>query len=354
MAGGSFWEQAYRKLSTDPETTSLMKDYDDVLSATKKEADAEDKQEVDNTDTPADAPASGPAPDLAPKSEGQSGKEQRPHVILGKGAEMQDLVAQKLKKMQEKEWVVKWKGKELFRVRKAITETVKIVQKFSDLASKAADLDPLHAGLAWAGVSCVLPVSLGEPTLPRSPKLTDQLIINDTEERTKAVDGVSSTSQITARYLFIEHDYRKGLLGQDSGFEASAINLCSEILKFYAKAAVYFARNSWKKWLRNSFKIDDWTSALDAISAADQACQAFSAVLTSSTLLKGREEIARLLAAHEKENIQKMVAWVSDTRVGQQHQQVKEKLGGKYAGSGQVSDVWELHTHCSQYTAWIY
>ena len=30
-----------------------------------------------------------------------------------------------------------------------------------------------------------------------------------------------------------------------------------------------------------------------------------------------------------------MVAWVSDTKVGQQHHQVREKLGGKYAGSGQ-------------------
>jgi len=73
---------------------------------------------------------------------------------------MKDLVSKKLKKMQEKEWVVKWKGREVFRVRKAVTEAVKIVQKFSDLAAAAASLDPLHAGLAWAGVSCVLPVGL--------------------------------------------------------------------------------------------------------------------------------------------------------------------------------------------------
>ncbi|KAG4431404.1 hypothetical protein IFR05_013115 [Cadophora sp. M221] len=226
----SFWEQANRKLSTDPETTSLMKDYDDVLSAIKKEADGEDK-EVEGADAPAPAPVPVPVPvpdpSSAPKTEGPGGKV---HVIFGKEAEMQNLVTQKLKKMQEKEWVVKWKGKELFRVRKAITETVKIVQKFSNLASKAADIDPLHAGLAWAGVSCVLP-----------------LIINDTEERAKAVDGVSLTSQITARYLFVEGDYQKGQLGQESGFKTSAINLCSEILKFFAKAAVYFARNSWKK-----------------------------------------------------------------------------------------------------------
>lgn len=75
-----------------------MKDYDDVLSATKEEADAEDK-EVDDVD----APVSASDPDPAPKSEGNSGKEQSPHVILGKEAEMQDLVTQKLKKMQEKE-----------------------------------------------------------------------------------------------------------------------------------------------------------------------------------------------------------------------------------------------------------
>ena len=161
------------------------------------------------------------------------------------------------------------------------------------------------------------------------------MLINDTEERTKAVDGISSTSQITARYLLIERDYRNGLLGKDDKFEGLAITLCSEILKFYAKAAVFFARTSWKKWLGNTFKIDDWTGALDVISEAEKSCQAFSAVLTSSALLQGRREISKLLAAHEKNQIHKMVAWVSATNVGQQHDQVREKLGGKYGGSGQ-------------------
>ena len=133
----------------------------------------------------------------------------------------------------------------------------------------------------------------------------------------------------------IERDYRNGLLGKDDKFEGLAITLCSEILKFYAKAAVFFARTSWKKWLGNTFKIDDWTGALDAISEAEKACQAFSAVLTSSALLQGRREISKLLAAHEKNQIHKMVAWVSATNVGQQHDQVREKLGGKYGGSGQ-------------------
>ncbi|KAG4431405.1 hypothetical protein IFR05_013116 [Cadophora sp. M221] len=41
-----------------------------------------------------------------------------------------------------------------------------------------------------------------------------------------------------------------------------------------------------------------------------------------------------------------MVAWVSDTKVGRQHQQVKEKLGGKYADSGQ----WLLES--SEFFSW--
>jgi hypothetical protein len=125
-----------------------MQDYNRVLAESKKEADVEDK-EVDGNGDAAAAQSSGNG----------DGEEQHP-AILSKESEMKDLVSKKLKKMQEKEWVIKWKGKEVFRVRKAVTETVKIVQKFSDLASAAASLDPLHAGFAWAGVSCVLPVSV--------------------------------------------------------------------------------------------------------------------------------------------------------------------------------------------------
>ncbi|EPE26584.1 Ankyrin repeat-containing protein [Glarea lozoyensis ATCC 20868] len=323
-AKASFWEQAYQDLLTNPKTKSLMKDYDRVMAESKNEAAIKDKK-VDGSDglTAAVVPAANGSPaaaapaNSATEGPGAGGDEEQQHKILGKDSEMKDLVSQKLKEMEDSEWVIKWKGNEVFRVRKAVSEAVKIVQKFSGLASSAASLDPLHAGLVWAGVSCVLP-----------------LLLNDTKERTKAVDGIASTSETAARYLLIERDYRDGKLGKNDDFERSAIKICTEILIFYAQAAVFFARNEWKRWLVNTFKIDDWTGALEAISEAETACERFSAILTSSALLKGRQEIAKLLAAHEEETIHKMEAWVSNTQVGEQHHQVREKLGRRYAGSG--------------------
>lgn len=78
--------------------------------------------------------------------------------ILGKEEEMKKLAQEKLEQMQRGEWIVQWKGKDVFNVRKRATELIKAVQTFSGLIGAAARLDPLHAGLAWAGVCVVLPV----------------------------------------------------------------------------------------------------------------------------------------------------------------------------------------------------
>ena len=79
--------------------------------------------------------------------------------IVGKEEAMRLLAAKKLEQMQKGEWIVRWKGKDVFHVRKQVTHIIKVVQQFSGLVDAAANLDRLHAGLAWAGVCVVLSVS---------------------------------------------------------------------------------------------------------------------------------------------------------------------------------------------------
>jgi hypothetical protein len=70
---------------------------------------------------------------------------------------MKTFVSERIKEMQNKEWIIRWKGREFFHIREGVNQVVGIVQKFSGLATKAASLNP-HAALAWAGVCCILPV----------------------------------------------------------------------------------------------------------------------------------------------------------------------------------------------------
>lgn len=72
--------------------------------------------------------------------------------------QMEDVVRKKMEVMTNKQWVLQW-GPISVNVRKQVERIVKVVQIFADLASRAASLDPLHAGLAWAGICVILPVS---------------------------------------------------------------------------------------------------------------------------------------------------------------------------------------------------
>ena len=130
-----------------------------------------------------------------------------------------------------------------------------------------------------------------------------------------------------------------GRLGRDAKFEDAVTALCSRILLFYAKAACYFAHHTFTMALRNVVKLDDWTSSLEKAFKADQTCMDFTSILSQSALLKGQEEIERILRALEsweaQSRIHDILAWLSPIDVGKQHDQVKAKLGARYSASGQ-------------------
>jgi hypothetical protein len=68
------------------------------------------------------------------------------------------IVTQKLDEMKGNEWELKLRGKSV-KVREQVERIVKIVQVFKDLGNSVAALDPIHAGLPWAGVCVLLSVS---------------------------------------------------------------------------------------------------------------------------------------------------------------------------------------------------
>jgi hypothetical protein len=73
------------------------------------------------------------------------------------GMQVDNTVRQTMKTMTNKQWVLHW-GSNDIKIRNQVERIVKVIQTVSGLASAAASLDPLHAGLAWAGICVVLPV----------------------------------------------------------------------------------------------------------------------------------------------------------------------------------------------------
>ena len=76
---------------------------------------------------------------------------------------MSNILSRKLNEMASRQWSIKWNGKPR-QVRDQVDRIVKVVQIGKDFGSAAAGIDPIHAGLPWAGV-CILLQVCSCPTL---------------------------------------------------------------------------------------------------------------------------------------------------------------------------------------------
>jgi len=139
--------------------------------------------------------------------------------------------------------------------------------------------------------------------------MTTKLIVADSEERAKAVDGLSAAASITARYNVSESEYLQCHLGHNDKFEEMLVNLYVSLLTFYAKAACYFAHRTFTVVLRNIVKGDEWTSALADIDKAEEECADFIAKLTGFSLLESQNRIQKRLQA--------LLAYAEDVRIDQ-------------------------------------
>ena len=72
--------------------------------------------------------------------------------------QIQSVLALKRKQVLQKQWRLQW-GNRSIKVRTQIDRIVKIIGAFKDAGSVAANVDPLHAGLPWAGICFLLAVS---------------------------------------------------------------------------------------------------------------------------------------------------------------------------------------------------
>ena len=75
--------------------------------------------------------------------------------------QVQALLVLKRKQVLQKQWRLQW-GNKSIKVRTQIDRIVKIISAFKDAGSVAANADPFHAGLPWAGICFLLAVSTSE------------------------------------------------------------------------------------------------------------------------------------------------------------------------------------------------
>ena len=72
--------------------------------------------------------------------------------------QIQAVLVVKRNQVLQKQWRLQW-GSKSIKVRTQIDRIVKIISTFKDAGSVVVNVDPLHAGLPWAGICFLLAVS---------------------------------------------------------------------------------------------------------------------------------------------------------------------------------------------------
>ena len=84
------------------------------------------------------------------------------HVSDDSAADIQEqiqaVLVLKRKQVLQKQWRLQWCNKPI-KVRTQIDRIVKVIGAFKEAGSVASNVDPLHAGLPWAGICFLLAVS---------------------------------------------------------------------------------------------------------------------------------------------------------------------------------------------------
>ena len=144
---------------------------------------------------------------------------------------MSAVVDKKLKLFTTQQWKIHI-GKETVVIRDQIERIINIVKVVKDFGSSIAGLDPIHAGLPWAGVCVLLTV-----------------ISSDSDQHAAAVKGLEHITSAIPRYSAFETNIQKEEhpLEDVKAVQDQLIRLYSLILKYQANAVCFFGRNTFKR-----------------------------------------------------------------------------------------------------------
>ena len=247
------WDRAYESLREDKDSRKLMDAYEKILSSDLN----------DDHSFPAIAEGTG------------TSKRER---------DMSALVQKKVKAMEDARWKFQL-GERTVELKTQLDRIVKAILFAKEWVPSAVSAEP-HAALAWAGVCMLLP-----------------LLINPSTQQKALVEGLDYISSLVVRFTTIERLYRqqgsgpKSSLDQENfeelnrSFEAQLTKLYSQILSYQAQVVCQMRRRTFIRNGRDIFKLNDWSTLLDNIKNAEDACTGISQVVSFEKLEATLEDL---------------------------------------------------------------
>jgi hypothetical protein len=154
-----------------------------------------------------------------------------------------NMVNVKKDQCMQNRWKYKNKNNEDVFLRDVFEKMAKWVNKFKEVGDVAAQCDPAHAALAWAGVRFLLQVGCFNRFINGIIYMI-KITVNDVETFGKMAEGLEQVSKLITRYTIFESLYlHVGSTIEDQLADAIA-RLYAAILSYLSKASRYYSLNS--------------------------------------------------------------------------------------------------------------
>lgn len=127
--------------------------------------------------------------------------------------------------------------------------------------------------------------------------LAKQLLLNDSQQRTIATNGLESIAKLIRRFSEVENFYlRKTQHRLCQDLEEALSTLYFHILEFEARSVCQFDRNTASQTGRNIIKADGWQDILNAIENAETTCNILTRIIDTETQHKWSDQIEALIS----------------------------------------------------------
>ena len=149
----------------------------------------------------------------------------------------------------------------------------------------------------------------------------NQLILNDSQQKTASIDGLSYIAAVICRFAEIENLYLRDKSCTDAtALAAETVKLYRSILEFQIRAICQFDRTATHQFARNVVEADGWTAKLDQIRSCEGACEKYRVLLDTNERRQGMERLESRLRDLDAEVQQRSEALLSELVVSREEQ----------------------------------
>jgi hypothetical protein len=159
---------------------------------------------------------------------------------------LQDVVEKK-RICEAKQWKYTKRNGEVVFIRESLDQVVECAKRFREVGDAAAQYDPTHAALPWAGFRLLLQVcqqSQLSLLLLTIVAIINQIAINDSETYGTMIEGVEMVSRLVTQYAKVEELYLHGVSVQRDNLEHCMTELYVAILIYLLRAREYYTRTT--------------------------------------------------------------------------------------------------------------